>query len=111
MAALRSRSGVLAAALVATVCVFAVRLACSAAFVSPPQTQANQLRGAEVSASAAAAAAMLAPAAAFANDEYINYRMAGEVESEDVIAYFATTIAFTFFAFASYFILTKLKII
>mmetsp|Transcript_18078 Transcript_18078/g.49575 ORF Transcript_18078/g.49575 Transcript_18078/m.49575 type:complete len:118 (-) Transcript_18078:90-443(-) len=113
----RSRSGLLVVALVATSLALAAHWTSSAAFVPAPQAETlapvAQLRGGHVSAAAVAAAAVAytPPAAIAAPDEYINYRFAGEVESEDVIAYFSVTIAFTFFAFASYFILTKLKII
>jgi len=53
-----------------------------------------------------------APFAAVAEpDEYIEYNMAGEWTSYMVGMYFVITTAGTLFAFAAYFILTKLKII
>uniref|UniRef100_A0A7S4RFQ4 Uncharacterized protein n=1 Tax=Alexandrium monilatum TaxID=311494 RepID=A0A7S4RFQ4_9DINO len=82
-------------------------------FVPPPSASAQsplvQLRGASSVAAGAAAAA--APLAAVAEDTLVDYNMAGEFTQFFVVGYFGLTTAFTVFAFLSYLILTKLKII
>lgn len=72
----------------------------------PPATDSVALRGAPV---VAAVAAM--PMAASAADEYLNYNMTGEFTPFMIIGYFGLTTFLTAFAFGSYLILTKLKII
>mmetsp|Transcript_102962 Transcript_102962/g.317658 ORF Transcript_102962/g.317658 Transcript_102962/m.317658 type:complete len:109 (+) Transcript_102962:120-446(+) len=108
MAAPRARSGVLAAALALAACVLLTRWA-AAAFLSAPQAPTQQLRGATPAVAAAAVAA--APLAAVAEDALVDYNMAGEFTQFFVVGYFGLTTAFTVFAFLSYLILTKLKII
>lgn len=77
------------------------------AFV-PPAESAPALRG----ASAAVPLAVVAsPLAASAADEYLNYNMTGEFTPFMIIGYFGLTTFLTAFAFGSYLILTKLKII
>ncbi|CAJ1448943.1 unnamed protein product [Effrenium voratum] len=81
-------------------------------------------RAAPAALSAAVAAAPLAAnaAAAWASggrsemgggcwDEYLNYNMTGEYTPFMIIGYFGLTTFLTAFAFGSYLILTKLKII
>merc|ERR1719502_1278171 len=58
-----------------------------------------------------AVAASGMPLAASAADEYLNYNFAGEPTPFMVIGYFGLTSFLTAFAFLSYLILTKLKII
>ncbi|CAJ1378290.1 unnamed protein product [Effrenium voratum] len=74
------------------------------AFVPPQQP----LRGASAAAAVAAASAALPAGAA---DEYLNYNMTGEYTPFMIIGYFGLTTFLTAFAFGSYLILTKLKII
>ena len=80
------------------------------AFVPPAESSPGlpALRG----ASAAVPVAMVAsPLAASAADEYLNYNMTGEFTPFMIIGYFGLTTFLTAFAFGSYLILTKLKII
>uniref|UniRef100_A0A7S1MP22 Uncharacterized protein n=1 Tax=Alexandrium catenella TaxID=2925 RepID=A0A7S1MP22_ALECA len=109
MAVVRSRSSLLALALLAATASLGARWA----FVPSPaaQTEASsaQLRGA--SAAVAAAAVAAAPLAAGAEDKLIDYNMAGEFTQFFVAGYFGLTSAFTAVAFLSYLVLTKLKII
>uniref|UniRef100_A0A6T1EYV2 Uncharacterized protein n=1 Tax=Alexandrium monilatum TaxID=311494 RepID=A0A6T1EYV2_9DINO len=108
MAAPRARSSVLAAALALAACVLLTRWA--AAFLPAPQAPGQlQLRG--TAAAVAAATAAAAPLAAVAEDKLVDYNMAGEFTQFFVVGYFGLTTAFTVFAFLSYLILTKLKII
>ncbi|CAJ1330259.1 unnamed protein product [Effrenium voratum] len=65
-------------------------------------------RAAPAALSAAVAAA---PLAANAADEYLNYNMTGEYTPFMIIGYVGLTTFLTAFAFGSYLILTKLKII
>mmetsp|Transcript_29903 Transcript_29903/g.69527 ORF Transcript_29903/g.69527 Transcript_29903/m.69527 type:complete len:127 (+) Transcript_29903:12-392(+) len=106
--ATRARCGLLTAALL----VLAVRWLAVAFVQAPPAAveQVPQLRGSLVSAAAAAAAAA-APLAAVAEDELFDYNYAGEFTPYFFIGYFGLTTVFTAFAFLSYLILTKLKII
>ncbi|CAK9011890.1 unnamed protein product [Durusdinium trenchii] len=101
MASSRTRSSLLTALLLAVVGVLSLR----STFV-PPATDSVALRGAPV---VAAVAAM--PMAASAADEYLNYNMTGEFTPFMIIGYFGLTTFLTAFAFGSYLILTKLKII
>ncbi|CAE7521641.1 unnamed protein product [Symbiodinium natans] len=79
--------------------------ACSA-FVPAPRAESPSLRGL-----AAAASIVAAPGIASAGDEYLNYNMTGEFTPFMVIGYFGLTTFLTAFAFGSYLVLTKLKII
>mmetsp|Transcript_47478 Transcript_47478/g.112885 ORF Transcript_47478/g.112885 Transcript_47478/m.112885 type:complete len:104 (+) Transcript_47478:82-393(+) len=101
----RSQSSLVSVLLIAAVC----SLACQWAFVSAPQAQQVSLRGAEVAA--AGVSTVIAPLAASAADELIEYPMAGEITVTNIIYFFVITLGGTAFAFASYFALTKLKII
>ena len=94
------RSNLLAALLLIMAGVLSFR----SSFVPPARDSA--LRGAPV---VAAVAAM--PMAASAADEYLNYNFTGEYTPFMIIGYFGLTTFLTAFAFGSYFILTKLKII
>eukprot|EP00438_Fugacium_kawagutii_P007635 Skav207578 [mRNA] locus=scaffold2931:58130:58615:+ [translate_table: standard] len=90
-----------------------LRLAISAfaalrAFV-PPAEPSPALRATVSAASAVAAASTALPAGAA--DEYLNYNMTGEYTPFMIIGYFGLTTFLTAFAFGSYLILTKLKII
>ena len=112
----RARSGLLATALLAAVCLVAFRWTATPAFVPPPSAQVGstvQLRGANAAAMATAAGGMAAsmPGVSFAEDEYIPYRMNGEWTLEYLIQFGGITIAMMFFCFFSYLILTKLRII
>eukprot|EP00403_Amphidinium_massartii_P025954 CAMPEP_0178400936 /NCGR_PEP_ID=MMETSP0689_2-20121128/16044_1 /TAXON_ID=160604 /ORGANISM="Amphidinium massartii, Strain CS-259" /LENGTH=104 /DNA_ID=CAMNT_0020021743 /DNA_START=258 /DNA_END=572 /DNA_ORIENTATION=+ len=102
----RSQSSLVSVLLIAAVCSFAGKWA----FVSAPQAQQVSLRGAEATY-AAAAATLASPLAATAADELIEYPMAGEITVTNIVYFFAITLGGTAFAFASYFALTKLKII
>ncbi|OLP87841.1 hypothetical protein AK812_SmicGene30895 [Symbiodinium microadriaticum] len=99
MAAARARSGLLASLLVSLGLV-------SLVFVPGPRAEAPSLRGLAGAASIAAA-----PGVASAADEYLNYNMTGEFTPFMVIGYFGLTTFLTAFAFGSYLVLTKLKII
>uniref|UniRef100_A0A6T1EYX4 Photosystem II reaction center protein T n=1 Tax=Alexandrium monilatum TaxID=311494 RepID=A0A6T1EYX4_9DINO len=109
MAAPRARSGVLAAALALAACVLLTRWAAAAFLPAPQAPGQQQLRGAAAAAAAATVAA--APLAAVAEDALVDYNMAGEFTNFFIVGYFGLTTAFTVFAFLSYLILTKLKII
>eukprot|EP00413_Alexandrium_margalefii_P039854 CAMPEP_0204597790 /NCGR_PEP_ID=MMETSP0661-20131031/53986_1 /ASSEMBLY_ACC=CAM_ASM_000606 /TAXON_ID=109239 /ORGANISM="Alexandrium margalefi, Strain AMGDE01CS-322" /LENGTH=112 /DNA_ID=CAMNT_0051608489 /DNA_START=78 /DNA_END=416 /DNA_ORIENTATION=- len=112
MAANRSRSQLPAAALAVAACLLAAAWACGCFVAGPAREASSQLRGAPAGAAAAAAAAALAtPLAAVAEDKLVDYNMAGEFTQFFVVGYFGLTTAFTAFAFFSYLILTKLKII
>mmetsp|Transcript_21666 Transcript_21666/g.49326 ORF Transcript_21666/g.49326 Transcript_21666/m.49326 type:complete len:104 (-) Transcript_21666:46-357(-) len=101
----RSSSSLMSVLLVAAVFALSTRLA----FVPAPQ--AANLRGAEVATAAGAAVTVASPLAAVAADELIEYTLAGEITVNNVIYFFAITLGGAAFAFASYFALTKLKII
>eukprot|EP00403_Amphidinium_massartii_P021852 CAMPEP_0178401372 /NCGR_PEP_ID=MMETSP0689_2-20121128/16268_1 /TAXON_ID=160604 /ORGANISM="Amphidinium massartii, Strain CS-259" /LENGTH=107 /DNA_ID=CAMNT_0020022191 /DNA_START=77 /DNA_END=400 /DNA_ORIENTATION=+ len=106
--AFRMRSSLLSMALVAAVLCLSARWAFVAA-PSPKAESALSLRGAEVAA--AGVSTVIAPLAASAADELIEYPMAGEITVTNIIYFFVITLGGTAFAFASYFALTKLKII
>ncbi|CAE7703929.1 unnamed protein product [Symbiodinium sp. CCMP2592] len=76
------------------------------AFVPAPRAESPSLRGLATAAGIAAA-----PGVASAGDEYLNYNMTGEFTPFMVIGYFGLTTFLTAFAFGSYLVLTKLKII
>mmetsp|Transcript_24135 Transcript_24135/g.55965 ORF Transcript_24135/g.55965 Transcript_24135/m.55965 type:complete len:102 (+) Transcript_24135:75-380(+) len=101
MAFTRARSGLLATLLLAAVGLMSLQ-----AFVPAPRAESPALRGLAAAASIAAA-----PGVASAGDEYLNYNMTGEYTPFMVIGYFGLTTFLTAFAFGSYLILTKLKII
>ncbi|CAE6956211.1 unnamed protein product [Symbiodinium sp. CCMP2456] len=100
MAATRARSGLLGSFLLAA-CLMSLQ-----AFVSAPRAESPSLRGLAAAGSIAAA-----PGVASAADEYLNYNMTGEFTPFMVIGYFGLTTFLTAFAFGSYLVLTKLKII
>ncbi|CAE8712805.1 unnamed protein product [Polarella glacialis] len=113
MAVVRARSFLLAAGLLAIVGVLALQWSAQA-FVSAPraQVEAVALRGAPAAAIALAAASMpLAATAEVVRDEFVDYNFAGEATPYMIGGYFLVTGAATGFAFFSYLILTKLKII
>ena len=99
MAAARARSSLLASLLVSFGLV-------SLVFVPAPRAESPSLRGL-----AGAASVVAAPGVASAADEYLNYNMTGEFTPFMVIGYFGLTTFLTAFAFGSYLVLTKLKII
>ncbi|CAE6933085.1 unnamed protein product [Symbiodinium sp. CCMP2592] len=99
MAAARARSSLLASLLVSFGLV-------SLVFVPGPRAESPSLRGL-----AGAASVVAAPGVASAADEYLNYNMTGEFTPFMVIGYFGLTTFLTAFAFGSYLVLTKLKII
>merc|ERR1712107_786270 len=104
MGMVRSQSNFLAVTVLAILCVLASRT-----FVPAPQeSHSVALRGVPV---AAGVAALGTPLAAHAEDAYIRYQNAGEFTPFMIGSYFVITTGCTFFAFACYFILTKLKII
>ena len=80
------------------------------AFV-PPAADAHSpaLRASAAAAGTVAAVSSALPAGAA--DEYLNYNMTGEYTPFMIIGYFGLTTFLTAFAFGSYLILTKLKII
>mmetsp|Transcript_6824 Transcript_6824/g.16603 ORF Transcript_6824/g.16603 Transcript_6824/m.16603 type:complete len:103 (+) Transcript_6824:100-408(+) len=100
----RSSSTLMSVMLIAAVIALSAKLA----FVPAPQ--AANLRGGEASA-AAAVTVVAAPMSAMAADELIEYTLAGEITVNNIIYFFAITLGGAAFAFASYFALTKLKII
>ncbi|CAL1148906.1 unnamed protein product [Cladocopium goreaui] len=100
-----ARSGLLTTVVLAISAFCALR-----AFVPPADAPNAALRGSAVAASAAVAAASSALPAGAA-DEYLNYNMTGEYTPFMIIGYFGLTTFLTAFAFGSYLILTKLKII
>mmetsp|Transcript_73276 Transcript_73276/g.136945 ORF Transcript_73276/g.136945 Transcript_73276/m.136945 type:complete len:104 (+) Transcript_73276:75-386(+) len=101
----RSSSSLMSVLLVAAV------LALSAKMAFVPAPQAANLRGAEAATAAGAAATVVSPLSAVAADELIEYTMAGEITVNNIIYFFVITLGGAAFAFASYFALTKLKII
>ncbi|CAE7703915.1 unnamed protein product [Symbiodinium sp. CCMP2592] len=101
MAATRSRTSLLASLLLSAACLVSLQ-----AFVPAPRAESPSLRGL-----AAAAGIAAAPGVASAGDEYLNYNMTGEFTPFMVIGYFGLTTFLTAFAFGSYLVLTKLKII
>mmetsp|Transcript_50031 Transcript_50031/g.103359 ORF Transcript_50031/g.103359 Transcript_50031/m.103359 type:complete len:104 (+) Transcript_50031:91-402(+) len=103
MAAARARSRLLASLLVSFGLVGLVSLV----FVPAPRAEffSPSLRG------LAGASVVAAPGVASAADEYLNYNMTGEFTPFMVIGYFGLTTFLTAFAFGSYLVLTKLKII
>ena len=105
--ATRPRSGLLASLMVSLLGL--VSLQALQAFVPAPQAQSPPLRGLAAAASIASIAS--APGVASAGDEYLNYNMTGEFTPFMVIGYFGLTTFLTAFAFGSYLVLTKLKII
>mmetsp|Transcript_47480 Transcript_47480/g.112888 ORF Transcript_47480/g.112888 Transcript_47480/m.112888 type:complete len:107 (+) Transcript_47480:86-406(+) len=105
--AVRTRSSLLSVLVLAALVGLAAR---GVPFVSAPGASAASLRG-QSGAAAAAAVAVSAPGAVFAADELIEYPMAGEITVTNIIYFFVITLGGTAFAFASYFALTKLKII
>mmetsp|Transcript_51354 Transcript_51354/g.94919 ORF Transcript_51354/g.94919 Transcript_51354/m.94919 type:complete len:104 (+) Transcript_51354:114-425(+) len=101
----RSSSSLMSVMLLAAVIALSAKLA----FVPAPQ--AANLRGAEAAAAASAATLVASPMSAMAADELIEYTMAGEITVNNIIYFFVITLGGAAFAFASYFALTKLKII
>merc|ERR1719327_1401290 len=110
MAVLRSKALLPALVLALAACLFAAR-----AFVPAPAPQQSLLRGgaaaAALAASPLAAVAKEAAKKAAKPDELIDYNFAGEFTPFMIIGYFVLTTALTGFAFVSYLVLTKLKII
>mmetsp|Transcript_52596 Transcript_52596/g.113740 ORF Transcript_52596/g.113740 Transcript_52596/m.113740 type:complete len:106 (-) Transcript_52596:2-319(-) len=104
--AARTRSGLLAVALLAAACCLATRC-----FVPAPEASKQDMLRGSVGGAVAAAAASSLPALAGAEDAVIPYNYAGEWTADFAVGYFAVTTAWTAFAFFSYLILTKLKII
>ncbi|CAK9046212.1 unnamed protein product [Durusdinium trenchii] len=100
--AVRTRSSLMATFLLALSACVAIR-----AFVPPAQPNAAPALRASAAAVLAASTALPAGAA----DEYLNYNMTGEFTPFMIIGYFGLTTFLTAFAFGSYLILTKLKII
>eukprot|EP00435_Cladocopium_sp_Y103_P050083 s1134_g15.t1 len=100
---LRARSALLTS-LVLAVSTFA---ALKAFVPTAAPSSAPALRASTAAAVAAASTALPAGAA----DEYLNYNMTGEYTPFMIIGYFGLTTFLTAFAFGSYLILTKLKII
>eukprot|EP00438_Fugacium_kawagutii_P005101 Skav204554 [mRNA] locus=scaffold1059:22730:23532:- [translate_table: standard] len=98
--AVRTRSNLMTTVVLA-ICAFAALTA----FV-PPASPSPALRA---SAAAVVAASTALPAGAA--DEHLNYNMIGEYTPFMIIGYFGLTTFLTAFAFGSYLILTKLKII
>ncbi|CAE7521625.1 unnamed protein product [Symbiodinium natans] len=101
MAVARARSSLLVSLLLAVAGLVSLQ-----AFVPAPRAESPSLRGLAAAASIAAA-----PGVASAGDEYLNYNMTGEFTPFMVIGYFGLTTFLTAFAFGSYLVLTKLKII
>ena len=97
-----ARSGLLTIVVLALSAFAALR-----AFVPPADAPSPALRASAAAAVAAASTALPAGAA----DEYLNYNMTGEYTPFMIIGYFGLTTFLTAFAFGSYLILTKLKII
>ncbi|CAK9046190.1 unnamed protein product, partial [Durusdinium trenchii] len=83
--------------------------ACVAIRAFVPPAQPNAAPALRASAAAVLAASTALPAGAA--DEYLNYNMTGEFTPFMIIGYFGLTTFLTAFAFGSYLILTKLKII
>lgn len=101
--ALRKRSTLLTSLLL----VFSSFAALKGFVPTPEPSSAPALRASTAAAVAAASTALPAGAA----DEYLNYNMTGEYTPFMIIGYFGLTTFLTAFAFGSYLILTKLKII
>merc|ERR1719356_1925444 len=106
--AIRSRTILPALLLLASAAMLGSRLAFVPSAQAQAGLQAALLRG---GAAAAAAAPLPAMAKAAKPDELIDYNFAGEFTPFMIIGYFVLTTALTGFAFVSYLVLTKLKII
>ena len=103
----RSRSPLAALALLAVAALWA-----SPAFLPAPQpSDAPALRGASASVAAAALAAGPLAAIADKDSDYLDYPFLGEIRPIDVAFVMGGSTGLMLFAFASYFILTKLQII
>ncbi|CAE8592344.1 unnamed protein product [Polarella glacialis] len=111
MAVVRARSGLLAAGLLAIVGFLALQWSAQAFVSAPGAQEAVALRGAPAAIALAAASLPLAATAEVVRDEYVDYNFAGEATPYMIGGYFLVTGAATGFAFFSYLILTKLKII
>eukprot|EP00434_Breviolum_minutum_P001755 symbB.v1.2.001553.t1/scaffold70.1/size352959/3 len=101
-----ARSGLLTMVVLAVSAFAALR-----AFVPPAADAHSPALRASAAAAAGTVAAVSSALPASAADEYLNYNMTGEYTPFMIIGYFGLTTFLTAFAFGSYLILTKLKII